>query len=431
MKESQNQSYHHHNQPAWTEPRPSRRLKDSCDMCSASKVRCDRQKPICGRCEKLAYPCFYSPARRVGRPQGRSTQQRHRRTNIAVRTEREPESAPNRQVRFPSPLETTSPLAPGLRTPPAPTRQENKRYSDPVVPRSSSTSSSCSSSLTVPPKTPTDCDSDCVELAASTQRQLESAHSQLSAALAAASSPWAVGSVQSAEAAMQTAGAAMRCMSTTLICPCSENLETGILVSATCLAVLDLYSTIVRRFTVAPVSGKVAGGSAGHVNLHRPPLAKGMMLMLPSFTDSNNGGGDDDDGGDSSSGNPGLLWDEAATKGPFSSAADALHNGRKKDLLLVHVLGELGKLATVVYQFINRYRAGPAQQQQQQHSTIVSAAVAAYSPTSASEAETEILRNLAGLLKRRLKATGDETAAMLQMAPSTVELDKRIRRDIW
>jgi len=230
-------------------------------------------------------------------------------------------------------------------------------------------------------------------------------------------------------------------MSTTLICPCSENLETGILVSATCLAVLDLYSTIVRRFTVASASGKVAGGSAGHVNFHRPPLANGMMLMLPSFTDGNNGG-DDDDGGDNSSGNPGLVWDEAATKGPFSSAADALHNGRKKDLLLVHVLGELGKLATVVYQFINRYRAGPAQQQQQQqqqqqlqqqqqHSTIVSAAAAAYSPTSASEAETEILRNLAGLLKRRLKATGDETAAMLQMAPSTVELDKRIRRDMW
>ena len=46
----------------------SQKLKDTCDMCSASKIRCDKKKPMCGRCEKLGYPCFYSPARRVGRP---------------------------------------------------------------------------------------------------------------------------------------------------------------------------------------------------------------------------------------------------------------------------------------------------------------------------------------------------------------------------
>lgn len=37
-------------------------------MCSASKVRCNKEKPICSRCYKLSYPCFYSPARRIGRP---------------------------------------------------------------------------------------------------------------------------------------------------------------------------------------------------------------------------------------------------------------------------------------------------------------------------------------------------------------------------
>ena len=53
------------------------KLKDSCDMCSASKVKCDKEKPTCNRCKKLGYPCFYSPARRMGRPhphRGRSSQ---------------------------------------------------------------------------------------------------------------------------------------------------------------------------------------------------------------------------------------------------------------------------------------------------------------------------------------------------------------------
>ncbi|KAF2229685.1 hypothetical protein EV356DRAFT_570914 [Viridothelium virens] len=34
-------------------------------MCSASKVRCDKRRPVCSRCARLGYPCFYSPARRV------------------------------------------------------------------------------------------------------------------------------------------------------------------------------------------------------------------------------------------------------------------------------------------------------------------------------------------------------------------------------
>lgn len=50
-----------------------RQLKDTCDMCSASKVKCDKRKPLCTRCERLGYPCFYSPARRL--PKRRSSQQ--------------------------------------------------------------------------------------------------------------------------------------------------------------------------------------------------------------------------------------------------------------------------------------------------------------------------------------------------------------------
>ncbi|KAI1195492.1 hypothetical protein F5X97DRAFT_335277 [Nemania serpens] len=47
---------------------PMPKLKDSCDPCSASKLRCDKQKPTCTRCAGLRQLCYYSPARRAGRP---------------------------------------------------------------------------------------------------------------------------------------------------------------------------------------------------------------------------------------------------------------------------------------------------------------------------------------------------------------------------
>lgn len=46
----------------------TQKLKEACDMCSASKIKCNKAKPICGRCEKLGCHCSYSPTRRMGRP---------------------------------------------------------------------------------------------------------------------------------------------------------------------------------------------------------------------------------------------------------------------------------------------------------------------------------------------------------------------------
>lgn len=43
-------------------------LKDIGDVSSASKVKCDKQRPVCSHCNRLGYPSFYSLARRKGRP---------------------------------------------------------------------------------------------------------------------------------------------------------------------------------------------------------------------------------------------------------------------------------------------------------------------------------------------------------------------------
>lgn len=43
------------------------KLRDSCHACSASKVKCSRQKPSCARCAKRGLPCEYLATRRAGR----------------------------------------------------------------------------------------------------------------------------------------------------------------------------------------------------------------------------------------------------------------------------------------------------------------------------------------------------------------------------
>ncbi|KAJ5711075.1 Aflatoxin biosynthesis regulatory protein [Penicillium malachiteum] len=51
-----------------TAPIPARpKLRDSCNACSASKVKCNRQKPTCLRCAKRDLVCEYLVTRRAGR----------------------------------------------------------------------------------------------------------------------------------------------------------------------------------------------------------------------------------------------------------------------------------------------------------------------------------------------------------------------------
>lgn len=43
-------------------------LRNSCEPCHISKLRCDRKKPICTRCATNGNKCFYAPTKRPGRP---------------------------------------------------------------------------------------------------------------------------------------------------------------------------------------------------------------------------------------------------------------------------------------------------------------------------------------------------------------------------
>ena len=49
----------------------ARKTRASCDACSLSKVRCDKQRPACQRCVVLGLACYYSPSLRMGKRPGK------------------------------------------------------------------------------------------------------------------------------------------------------------------------------------------------------------------------------------------------------------------------------------------------------------------------------------------------------------------------
>ncbi|KAH9864484.1 hypothetical protein J1614_010418 [Plenodomus biglobosus] len=49
------------------------KVRQSCDTCQASKIRCGQERPCCRRCAKYNIECVYSVSRRAGRPRPRKT----------------------------------------------------------------------------------------------------------------------------------------------------------------------------------------------------------------------------------------------------------------------------------------------------------------------------------------------------------------------
>lgn len=46
------------------------KLRDSCNRCAASKIKCSKEKPTCARCAKQGRPCEYFATKRAGRKPG-------------------------------------------------------------------------------------------------------------------------------------------------------------------------------------------------------------------------------------------------------------------------------------------------------------------------------------------------------------------------
>lgn len=206
------------------------KLKDSCDKCSASKVRCTREKPFCSRCDKLGYTCLYSPARRAGRPyrskeqasEGRNSEESNRLSARDITTTQFVDESAKLYSRFN-----------GSSTPANVTSNISMSNSTPSNNKAAQADSSTTKNHDVS-------DPDCLLVVLEIFSELEVSAEQLRRALPVDTS------LLSATA--QTITAAFHSLSTILICPCSQRAEVGMLVSAICMSIIDIHAMAISNF---------------------------------------------------------------------------------------------------------------------------------------------------------------------------------------
>ncbi|CAP93644.1 hypothetical protein E8E15_009243 [Penicillium rubens] len=206
------------------------KLKDSCDKCSASKLRCTKEKPFCTRCDKLGYTCFYSPARRAGRPyrsrnqlpEDRDSEESNRPSASHITTTHFVDESARLYSRFNGssiPIGATSNI-------------------------SNSDSTPCNNKTAKPdPNIAKDYDSsdpDCMLVALDIFSELEVPAEQLRRA-----SPVDASLLRTTA---QTITAAFHRLSTILTCPCSERAEVGMLISAICMSIIDMHAVTISTF---------------------------------------------------------------------------------------------------------------------------------------------------------------------------------------
>lgn len=337
---------------------PTPKLKDSCDLCSASKVRCNKQKPACGRCDKLGYPCFYSQARRGGRP--------YRPRNAQNQLDGAATESPSRQRRTINPSEYTSVgLQPSSREPHISARQEeepaDERYPksdygfniDAVLRKvrgsrmsqngqvdcqrsdrdlfkgpipdagqktpntlfdNSNSNRTTSNAFENPFRISTpSCgekmssnasETDCMTVAMDMLQQLDMMSAKLQCGAGAGSQVVA----QNIETAIHTITTTFRHLSTILICPCSERSDVGLLAAAVCVTILDVYGIIISN-------------SPRHKEHPSPTLSEDAA-----------------------------QWDR------MDLCTKCYQDRPEEEVATMRVLGELPKVAKVVLQFTKRYR---------------------------------------------------------------------------
>ncbi|KAJ5617993.1 hypothetical protein N7537_003107 [Penicillium hordei] len=216
--------------PRTASPLQTPKLKDSCDKCSASKVRCTREKPFCSRCDKLGYTCFYSPARRAGRPyrsknqfsEGMNSEESNPLSARDITTTQFVDESAKLYSRFngsATPANVTSNIPIPNSTP----FNNQAAQADPITAKSHDVS-----------------DPDCLLVVLEIFSELEVSAEQLRRVLPVDASPL--------NAVAQTITAAFHRLSGILICPCSQRAEVGMLVSAICMSITDIHAMAISNF---------------------------------------------------------------------------------------------------------------------------------------------------------------------------------------
>ena len=370
------QAYDHPHCVTRMTPQRAQRLKDTCDTCSASKVRCDKQKPNCSRCERLSYHCFYSPASRKGRPhpsdngdtqrisalsderpskqqknaaesdgKGAQTvhgqQQQHHQGSHNTDNQLDPTlhyqadtSACNDSMDLPS-YDNAAPCS----SIPTPIDSMDTLHSHA---KASNVGSSANAGSTIDARSTmssysdhsnaTEC-SDCATLAMGMLQHMTTICMRPLPRTSATSfgySPLLDCDGLSLEARIHAASTAIKRLSAILICPCSCNTDVGLLSSALCAAILDSYEIILRSSTNSMYQGS----------------AHAHDVM-------NAGSGSVDGYGSTMS----LINDVTSNRGTMQPCTESQGSGVSEQVIVRRVLEELPKAANLVMQLTRRYSA--------------------------------------------------------------------------
>lgn len=344
---------------------PTPKLKDSCDTCAASKIRCDKQKPLCGRCERLGYPCFYSPARRIGYARGRglnSTEPAPSKTSTHVSHANAGgagEAWTSISLRRNSKSSVDNPSGSDRRSGPTTTAQGNTisapRNNDYSL--QNGTTASKSHGLTTSGGkfagrmvfAGLEQGSDCAIAAINTviQLQLATARLQLQQERARSSHldegcghTQHIGESFRLHDAMGTVNSAYGTLSTVLVCPCFGNPDVGLLAAAVFLSIFDVYRAILRHSV---------SDSADSPMQPAPTSDADLACVLAA------------------------IQDEFSYSSTFDSCTSGHNSGDKSRSTSTgapanifttdQVPEELAKVARIVLQFAKRYRDGEAGRQ--------------------------------------------------------------------
>ena len=308
--------------------KPAGKLKDSCDVCAAFKLRCDKQKPTCARCANMNYRCTYSPTRRAGRPHAvrwESGQNRNQKRSKAQSRS----SSDSLQQCFGAP-DSPNPPNPNESREVDPTGIPGRAdsvigFDNGCFPNTHTPSLHADNQSADIPSSPCgflnmrlDSDAtktDCTRVALSIVKQLET------------SKRWSGMSSTHGAGGLTVTEACQRLL-TILVCPCSEQAEVALLVASACISLMDV------------VHGSVGANSS---------------QGSPSLTLLSHGLSEQDL----------LPWPR-----PQSSARSSSSDGQSQ-------VGDLFKIAKVILEFTDRYcqdtKGGP----RWEHTSWVVAPVAA------------------------------------------------------
>ncbi|RDW58536.1 Zn(II)2Cys6 transcription factor domain-containing protein [Aspergillus mulundensis] len=240
----------------------ARKLKDSCDGCSASKLRCDKQKPTCTRCATLNRPCRYSPARRGGRPRSESESQslgqsegQSQNQSLRLRSAAPGANSSNgvfaEPTRFHGRTNTAESCDNGWLS--NTHTISHHRNCQPHTQDTGTWSSPGNKTMTT--RLASDAaETDCTKVALSIVQQLEMSKGRRAPATAPTCTDSGGG---------LTATEACQRLLTILVCPCSEQVEVALLVASGCISLMDMVHGSAGLDDEGPVSNASSIGADG------------------------------------------------------------------------------------------------------------------------------------------------------------------------